>query len=98
MKQGIYSIYDRVAEDSGPVWPAKNDAVAIRNARIMLKEVRADEFRLYCVGSWDSEAVALEPCEKREVVLPEVVEPTAGTAVHGVRMSRGGDRENRERS
>ncbi len=82
MTLSVYVLFDRVAEECGPVWAAKNDAVAIRNARIQLKEVRADEYRLYCLGSLDTERVELKAVDKaREIVLPEYVEPTAGTAV-----------------
>ena len=59
MKMGIYALYDRVAEECGPVWTAKNDAVAIRNAKISLKEVRADEHWLYRLGEFDNEAICV---------------------------------------
>ncbi len=82
MQLSVYVIYDRVAEECGPVWAAKSDAVAIRNSRIQLKEVRVDEYRLYCLGSMDTEKVELKALEKaREIVLPDYVELTAGTAV-----------------
>lgn len=69
MKMGIYALYDRVAEECGPVWTAKNDAVAIRNAMISLKEVRADEHLLYYLGSFDNEAISIECEGSRRVVM-----------------------------
>ncbi len=82
MTLSVYVLYDRVAEECGPVWAAKNDATAIRNARIQLKEVRTDEYRLYCLGSLDTERVELKAVDKaREIFLPEYVEPTTGTVV-----------------
>jgi len=91
MKQGIYAIYDRIAEESGPVWAARNDAVAVRNAQYQLRNARADEYRLYCLGSYDSEAVAIKALDvTREVVLSQVVEITAGTAVQGSTEEKSG--------
>jgi len=91
MKQGIYAIYDRIAEESGPVWAARNDAVAVRNAQYQLRNARADEYRLYCLGSYDSEAVAIKALDvTREVVLSLVVDLPAGTAVHDSKDSGAG--------
>jgi len=59
MKMGVYVIYDRIAEEAGPLFTAKSDDVAIRNYRISLKDVNADEYRLYAVGEYDSEKVLL---------------------------------------
>lgn len=49
----LYAIYDLVAEDFGPPFTAKNDAVACRNfLRSMPKEVNVREFVLYKIGSY----------------------------------------------
>lgn len=68
MKMGVYAIYDRVAEECGPVWTSKNDAVAVRNANIQLKEVRADDFWLYKLGEFDSEEIRIDGFEKGKQV------------------------------
>jgi hypothetical protein len=74
VKLNVYCIFDRVAEEGGPVWTAKTDAVAVRNARITLKDVRADEYRMYCLGVYDTDSVCLIALkESREVVIPQDV-------------------------
>lgn len=68
----VYTIFDRVAEDAAPVFCARNDGVAIRAFRGALKDARPDEFRLYCVGEFDTDKVILLPKEKpEEVIVPE---------------------------
>lgn len=74
MKMGIYAIYDSVAEECGPIWTAKNDAVAVRNCRNSLKEVRLEEYKLYALGELDSEKVLIFAYPKaREVIIPPEV-------------------------
>ena len=34
----LYVIYDRVAQESGPVFEAKNDGIAVRQMRNLLSE------------------------------------------------------------
>jgi len=54
MKYGLYTIYDKVAEETGPLFEAKSDAVASRSARNLLAEVQAvDDFKLLRVGFTD---------------------------------------------
>lgn len=69
MTMRIYALYDRVAEECGPVWAAKSDAVAVRNARNSLKEARLDEWFLYCLGSFDPEKVELVAIKAAQVPL-----------------------------
>lgn len=69
MKYGMYTLFDRVAEECGPVWIAKTDAVAVRNARIHTKEVAQDDYRLLCVGYFETSSgvIEAEPLGTREV-------------------------------
>lgn len=48
----LYVVLDRVAQESTPVFEAKNDAVAARlfNQFIEKSQLRFDEHALYCVG------------------------------------------------
>lgn len=54
-EQNLYTIFDRVAEESGPVFEAKNDAVALRKFRDFMKQNPIDprEFRLIALGRID---------------------------------------------
>jgi hypothetical protein len=72
MKMGVYVIYDRIAEEAGPLFTAKSDSVAIRNYRISLKEVQASEYRLYAIGEYDNEKVLLYADPKHREVNTEV--------------------------
>lgn len=52
----LYVVYDRLAEESGPVFEAKSDAVAVRAFNNMMAKSDAGtvgEFALFCMGSID---------------------------------------------
>ena len=71
MKYGIYTIYDEAADEFGPVFTAKNDAVAQRQFQQILKGVEYPaEFGLYKVGDFDSECIEMPliGCESKEVL------------------------------
>lgn len=59
---GLYVMYDRVAQEAGPVWMAKNDGVAGRQFVQMLSKegVRAEEFDLLEVGKYTTDPVSVE--------------------------------------
>ena len=55
----LYSVYDKVAKEHGPVFEAKNDDVALRNLRQMMHKnpsFKHDEFDLFFHGQFDNEA------------------------------------------
>lgn len=51
----MYVVYDRVAEESGPVFEAKNDGVAVRKYRDLMDKsaVSVVDYRLLLVGVID---------------------------------------------
>ena len=54
MQYGLYTIHDKIAQETGPIFEAKNDAVASRSARNLLKDVsQTDDFKLLRVGFTD---------------------------------------------
>lgn len=62
MKSRLYTVYDRIAEDGGPPWVAKNDGVAARQFRKILEQVDPDsqaEYKLYYLGEYDSAQMTL---------------------------------------
>jgi len=63
LKVFIYVMYDRVAQESGPVWEAKNDGVAVRGFNQMLEKSRVppEEYRLLRVASMDKETNEVTP-------------------------------------
>jgi len=60
---GLYAILDRVAEEAGPLFQARNDGVALRMFNQMLEkeQVKIDDFRLYLVGYYDPESLEICP-------------------------------------
>lgn len=55
MEQKLYVIWDKVAEEAGPVFQAHNDAVAARSAVIGLKTAHnMADYELICVGEIDT--------------------------------------------
>lgn len=71
MKTRLYTIYDKRAEESGPLFQAKNDAVALRNYESLLarEEVKETEYKLLCVGLFDNEKCLIFPQDPEEVIL-----------------------------
>lgn len=58
----VYCIYDRVAQEGGPLFCAKNEAVAVRNYNNLLSSSNVDnvsDYSLYCLGEYDSEQPSL---------------------------------------
>ncbi len=56
MIYNLYSIYDKDAQEYGPLFNAKNDIVASRYVEEMIKDVKHyDSYALYCMGEYDTE-------------------------------------------
>jgi hypothetical protein len=56
----LYVIYDRAAQEAGPIMECKNDQVAARAFKDAMKAAIAgseDEFWLYCVGEYDRQTM-----------------------------------------
>lgn len=54
----LFSVYDRKAEEFGPLFEAKNEDVAIRQFKNMLSSERMlspEDYSLYCFGEFDRE-------------------------------------------
>lgn len=69
----LYVIQDKIAEESGPIFEAKNDGVAFRKYQKTINEVgNSDEYALYCVGEIDHENNVIQPilheCTLRRVL------------------------------
>ena len=64
MKTNIYTIYDVVAKESGPIFQAKNDEVAVRVFNSLISDVtnaKATDYEVYCLGEFDTEARTFVP-------------------------------------
>ena len=66
----LYTVYDRLAQESGPVFEAKNDAVAMRGYRKMLGDnINPEEYRLLKVGKINHRTQELTPIYPSEEIL-----------------------------
>ena len=70
MQLGLYVIFDRTAEEAGPVFEAINDGIALRGAVKALsglpKPLR-EEYALYRIGSLESKSMSVTG-------FPEIIE------------------------
>lgn len=76
MKEGMYSVYDRVAQEFSAPVVCKNDGVAFRMFRQQMEktpEYAASEYWLMRVAQWDAESGEVKP-EKKPVRIEKAVE------------------------
>jgi hypothetical protein len=74
MKRNLYVIYDRVAEESGPVYEAQNDGIANRRYKALMSEQTHDwfdetDFTLFHVGEIDKTTNIINALPPREVYI-----------------------------
>lgn len=66
MKQKLYTLFDNVAQQYGPVFQAANNAVAVRSVQNM-KITAFGDFELYLIGEWDMETGELNSGHKHQI-------------------------------
>lgn len=72
MENTLYVIRDNVADTFGPLYEAKNDAVAIRQFKNLLeRQVNKEDFELYKVGKYDNEKGEVSALSKIQVYSGE---------------------------
>lgn len=66
MKLRLYTIYDKVAEEFGPIVELKNDKVALRwySMNVQKDELNASDFECYCIGECNHDTGVIIPREK----------------------------------
>jgi len=71
----LYTIRDKVAEDCGPVFQAKNNGVAVRNFEQMFEKnaVSASDFVLLLLGTFDQDSGRITAYDDLEVVVDGTV-------------------------
>lgn len=75
MKTKIYTIYDSVAKESGPLMYSKNRAVALRQFEMALSgNSRINDYKLFELGEFDTERMKIQPCEPFEIISIQDVE------------------------
>lgn len=77
MYMSLYVIRDKIADECGPVFQAKNDGVARRSVFKYLEnvsEVDRDGYSLMRIGGWDNESMKLTqewPAEPIDIYIPK---------------------------
>lgn len=70
----LYALFDPLAKESGPLWQAKNDQVAIRQAKSLLADMKlkVSDFELLCFGEYyaDENPHVIVYEEVRKVEVP----------------------------
>ena len=66
----LFTIYDKVAQEAGPIFQAKNLYVAMRYVKDMIKDnnINLTEYDLVRLGSFDSESMSLCVLSKADAV------------------------------
>ena len=70
MNTELFTIYDKVAQEAGPIFQAKNLYVAMRYVNEMIKDNKLNlhEYDLVRLGSFDSESMFLSVFPKADAV------------------------------
>ena len=66
----LFTIYDKVAQEAGPIFQAKNLYVAMRYVKEMIKDnnINLTEYDLVRLGSFDSESMSISVFSKADAV------------------------------
>lgn len=65
----LYVIYDKLAAESGPVFEAKNDQVALRQFKKAIEPAsNKNEYQLYRIGAYDNEKLECTSFEAEEIL------------------------------
>lgn len=70
MNSEIFTIYDKVAQEAGPIFQAKNIYVAMRYVKEMIKDskINLKEYDLVRLGIFDSESMSISVLPKADAV------------------------------
>ena len=70
MNTELFTIYDKVAQEAGPIFQAKNLYVAMRYVKDMIKDnnINLTEYDLVRLGSFDSESMSISVLSKADAV------------------------------
>ena len=78
MITNIYTIRDKVAEEVGPLFQAKNDAVAIRQFKQLIKDSEnPEEYELLFLGDFNDQTIELETVKVKVINTNIEVIPNA---------------------
>lgn len=66
----LFTIYDKVAQEAGPIFQAKNLHVAMRYVKEMIKDtkINLNEYDLVRLGTFDIESMSISVLPKADAV------------------------------
>jgi hypothetical protein len=61
----LYTVFDKVAEEAGPIFQAKNDGVALRNFGSILQSqgLNPEDYKLLYLADYDTEGKGFAPSD-----------------------------------
>lgn len=62
--KNLYTMFDVVAKESGPIWMGNNDEVAVRNVQALIEREqikKPEDFHLYRIGTINCESMEITP-------------------------------------
>lgn len=69
----LFTIYDKVARESGPIYQAKSEDVAARQMISLLKKTDwPDDYVLYKLGRFDTHEMKFDIIEPKMVNMPKI--------------------------
>lgn len=70
MNTELFTIYDKVAQEAGPIFQAKNLYVAMRYVKDMIKDnnINLTEYDLVRLATFDSESMSISVLPKADAV------------------------------
>ena len=70
MNTELFTIYDKVAQEAGPIFQAKNLYVAMRYAKEMIKDTKINlhEYDLVRLACFDTESMSIDVLTKADAV------------------------------
>lgn len=89
----LYCIFDTVANESGPIFNAKNNDVACRYiVDMLLRQYKGqlveEDYKLYCLGTYDSEIPAVEGFTCLEIDYKPSFEKAFGKKISDMDVQR----------
>ena len=86
MRVNVYTIYDVVAKECGPIFQAKNHDVAVRAFKSLISEnldvhINVHDYDLYCLGEFDTEARSFVPVDNYGRLVIENLEENSDVPI-----------------
>lgn len=66
----LYTAYDKLAGEAGPVFMSVNDMTAVRQFQNIIKELPKDDFKLYKLGRYSPKQIKIEALQEALLIYP----------------------------